>query len=181
MSGTCSPGWLKAGTCMSMSRPKLCRAEIVMSGSIWALSGADESLAMVLLLSEGENPPPGSEHRAVLEGGIGEVDMLQPFLGRLVAAIGVGVELLGQDLVADLDLGQGDRHLQVERGERPLLRRARLGSPLARSARERSRSRHGSRPARRRARPTGPSASSGAAIPCPGGYAARWCRCPCLR
>src|SRR5262249_59140003 len=121
MSGTCSLGWVKAGTCMWMSRPKLCRAEIVMSGSIWALSGADDSLAMVLSFPKVKTRLPGSEHRAVLEGRIGEVDVLQPFLGFLVAAIGVGVELLGQQLVADLDLGQRHRHLEIERGERALL------------------------------------------------------------
>src|SRR5262244_2976679 len=123
MTGTCSPGWLKAGTCMPQSMPKVCWTAILMSGIreladwFWVCAGisicsdwAARLAAVVRLIRE-----------KALERGVGLVDALEPLFRRLVAAIGVRMKLLDQDLVANLDVVQGRRRLQLENGQRLLL------------------------------------------------------------
>src|SRR5579875_2187992 len=60
--------------------------------------------------------------KAGFQGGIGLVAQLEIFLGRLVAAMGVGMVLLDQQLVAGLEAARGDRRFHIENGERLLAR-----------------------------------------------------------
>src|ERR1700722_7371791 len=134
MSGTCSVGCEKAGAWKSLSMPKVCRTETVMSGRskpgvVVALGvvAAEDGFAdaMVIRSAALEVPETGgkSGEVALLERRIGEVDDLHPLLGRLVAAMDVGVMELHQLLIARLQPDQGEGRLQIEDGQRLLLRR----------------------------------------------------------
>ena len=87
-----------------------------------------ERMALLLVLSgvAGKGWPrilSGSVEIAGLQGRIGLVDDLQLLLGGLVAAMGVGVVLLDQHLVARLEAHRGQRRFEIEHRQRLLARR----------------------------------------------------------
>jgi hypothetical protein len=60
---------------------------------------------------------------AGLQRGISLIDDLELLLGCLVAAMGVGMMQLDQDLIPRLEAHQGEGRLDFENGERLLARR----------------------------------------------------------
>ena len=110
MSGTLSDARENAGTCMSLSRPKVWRTDTVMSGRsiVWSLAE---------LMDPQDREVTGFKRRVSL------VDDFEPFLGCFIAAIGVGVMLFDQFLVALLERGKSEGQAEVERRQRLFLRR----------------------------------------------------------
>src|SRR5712692_3999820 len=89
-----------------------------------------ERLALLLVLpgfAMGKDGPGGSCDSSVevagFQGRIGLVDDLQLLLEDLVAAMGVGVVLFNQRLIARLETHRGERRLEVEDREGLLARR----------------------------------------------------------
>src|SRR5579872_2022669 len=137
MSGTCSLGLLKAGTCMAQSMPKVWATAIVMSGKeplpAGAVVGDAISVAFVICRAVRSDAPRVrseagcirrgvlSDNGAAFQSAVGEVHGLEALLRRLVAAIGIGVELLGQRLVAAFDLFQCRARGQRQFGQRLLV------------------------------------------------------------
>src|SRR3954470_14933257 len=80
---------------------------------------------------------PGSGVELLLaQEGVGLVDRLQPFLGRLVAAVQIRVVLLRQALVAGLELVQREAVLEVEHRHHPLRLGRRPLGPVVRAVAE---------------------------------------------
>src|SRR5271156_4859943 len=67
----------------------------------------------------------GSCEIAGLQRGISLIDDLELLLGFLVAAMGVGMVQLDQDLIPRLEAHQGEGRLDFENGQRLLARRKR--------------------------------------------------------
>src|SRR5262245_19789234 len=105
---------------MSQSIPKVWATEMVMSGNevpfsadagVWNAISCRFPFRWTAALSD---------RGTVFQSAVGEIDRLQLLLGRLVPAIGVGMELLGQGLVAPLDLLRRRPGGQSELGQRLL-------------------------------------------------------------
>src|SRR5271165_5278029 len=152
MSGTCSVRTENAGTTMSVSTSKASRADTSVSGRSIAEVGRISARVATLFIGwavpvssvksltpaqprakSGQLPRgrhAGRRHQARAERGISQVDYLQSFLGRAVAAIGVRMVALGQLLVARLHRVQRGRPGQAEGGKRlAQLRRGLLRRP----------------------------------------------------
>src|SRR5258708_621917 len=83
---------------------------------------------------DGAGDPRDSVEIAGFEGRVGLIDDLQLLLGGLVAAMGVGVVLLDQHLVARLEAHRGEGRFEIEHVERLRARRGDPGRGLARPA-----------------------------------------------
>src|SRR5207248_2078022 len=126
--------WLNAGTCRSLLIPKVWRTEIVMSGcskgkaGVGAVGWTDGIIRFYP--SSGAGWVRGVAARwsceiARLQRGISLIDDLEFLFGCLVAAMGVGMVQLDQDLIPRLEAHQGEGRLDFENGERLLARRQR--------------------------------------------------------
>src|SRR5438876_12443190 len=71
---------------------------------------------------------------AGFQGRVGLVDDLQFLLGGLVAAMGIGVVLLDQRLVARLEARRGQRRFDIKDGDRLFARRGGARRGLVRPA-----------------------------------------------
>src|ERR1700688_258981 len=116
---------------MSLSKPKVCRTETVMSGrsiGVSAVPVVPGAEAMRIIGRSGREsrvagpvkPSPGREITR-LENRIRLVDDLQPLLGLAIAAMRVGMVQFHQRLVARLEVGAAERVREIEHGERLLL------------------------------------------------------------
>src|SRR5215469_15959232 len=117
MSGTCSLGWLNAGTSRSLSMPKVWRTEILMSGIPVGVTGrsACSTVGISVALSRVDGsggalgPAEGLSEVAGFECRVRLIDDLQLFLRCLIPAVSVGVVHLNEHLVTSLEacLGEG--------------------------------------------------------------------------
>src|SRR5258705_10604192 len=118
---------------MSLSRPKVCWTEILMSGNCGRPLVVMLSVAIRLFpRTDGGRTRLASKQRAVLERAVGLIHELQALLGQFIAAISIGVKQLGKPLIAGLDLDPGDAGLELQDAQRLILGGAELGSRVAR-------------------------------------------------